>query len=495
MATETFLALEVSEQKVRHIVLEKKGKDLVVKRTGGSIVEVGPSAPGALALFVKEVISLQNLKVSRIFLTVNRRDTVIHQLNLPKTSSKDLELIVSGEIEKIPGFSDNEFDYIYREQDAGNKNRTKVTFAAASDELLKYLLKELHDARIPCRELEIAPLNFVGLLSHYEFLTGAQAFIIMGDHVTHFIIFETREMKFLYTTNTGKETLFPSYMQNKLDRMAAGSWAEELKRVLKSYLLEHKDETIGKVWFIWDQENAVFFDEFLRKDLNLNVEMMTLDKLPFLQKESLEEFNPVYLLGCVPAIYYAGKLKPTFSLSHFFRTAQIQNYLSKVVVASAIFIGAVGFVLGGMLLHFHQAELQAGRNFDQVQAEIEQLAKESQELFRERDEYVAVRAQLLAQATYVKLLNRMSWSEVLSVVASELPQELSLTSFKVNESATVNFTGEAFRMESVAAMLRKVDNSAILERGKFSYLTEQEVDKKKIFRFGILANVKLGETP
>ena len=155
-------------------------------------------------------------------------------------------------------------------------------------------------------------------------------------------------------------------------------------------------------------------------------------------------------------------------------------------------MAAAGLVLGGAFVHYYQVERRALASSEEIKGKIETLEKESRELFRQRDEFLAVRAQLLAQAAYVKVLNRLSWSEVLSVVAAELPQELSLKTFKVNESSLANFTGDALRIESVSEMLRKVETSAILESGKFSFLNEQTVEKQKIFSFGIMANIKPG---
>jgi Tfp pilus assembly protein PilN len=104
-----------------------------------------------------------------------------------------------------------------------------------------------------------------------------------------------------------------------------------------------------------------------------------------------------------------------------------------------------------------------------------------------------MRQELLFQATYVQLLKKMSWSEALSVVASELPHELALTSFKVDESGQVTFTGEAYRMESIAKLLRTIETSSILDQGQFSYLTQEVQENKKVYSFGILAEIKKGE--
>src|SRR5579863_7489213 len=100
----TYLALEVSDQKIRHLIIEKSGSTIAMKRAGVSNFKLDPSAPGALTHFVQEIIAQENLDVARIFLTINRQDTVIHQMTLAKMSKTDLDVVVHGEIEKIPIF-------------------------------------------------------------------------------------------------------------------------------------------------------------------------------------------------------------------------------------------------------------------------------------------------------------------------------------------------------------------------------------------------------
>jgi Tfp pilus assembly PilM family ATPase/Tfp pilus assembly protein PilN len=483
---EIFLGLEILDQKVRYIVVEKNGKGISFRQSGESTLQVGPSAPGALSSFIKGLAVEQGLKISRVFLTLNRRDIVIHQMNLAKISKSDLEIIIPAEIEKISSFADREFDYIYHEYDTDN-NKAKIVFAAITDELLKYLLKEVEETHIPCRELEISPLNLTGLLLTPEFKEGVQGLVTVSQNTTQLLIFENQQIKYFYSTTIGQDSLFPPDL-GKIERQAASSWGEEIKRVFKSYSLENRQEQVDKIWLLWDRAAAPAFDSYLSKELNLNTQPLNI-----LPDWSGEELNPIYLLAVVPILYHIGNIKPQFSLNHFFISSQLQRYVRQMAVAALIFMCVSGLVFGGMIFHFNQTQQKAQIQLQEAQARIAKLEKGSPDLFKVQKDYIATRNQLLFQATYVKLLNRMSWSEALSVVASELPEELSLTSFKVDEAGMATFTGEALRMESIAKLLRKVDTSVVLENGKFNYLTQEEVSKTKVFRFGILAHIKQGE--
>jgi uncharacterized membrane-anchored protein YhcB (DUF1043 family) len=468
--------MEVDEQKIRYLLVEHSIKGLGLIGAGESMIQVGPSAPGALSSFVKELAKARKLKIDRLFLTINRRDTVVHQLSLGSVSKTDLEQIIVAEIEKIPSFTDNEFDYIYQQHET--KNRNKVILGAMTDELVQYLLKEVKQTGIPCQELELAPLNLSGLLGSADFKQGPQAVIILSENLTHLVIFEDRQIRYIYTTTIGEEIWE--------DKFATKSWGEELKRTLKSYALDTK-QTVGKHWLVWDRDKSPEFDKYLHHDLNLEAEPLNI-----LQEWFKENINPAYTLAAIPLIYKVNKIKPVFSLTHFLRGSQAHNYKRLAIISILAAILITGAVLGFIIDRFNTIEHQALRDQKDVQSQMADVQRESTDILKERDNYLSMRKQLLFQATYVQLLKKLSWSRALSVVANEMPKELALTSFKVDEEGQVTFTGEAFRMESIAKLLRTIEISSILERGQFSYLTQEEIEKKKVFSFGILADIKTG---
>ncbi len=485
--TETYLALEVTDQKIRYIVIDKKIKGMAFKRAGGSMAVVDPSVPGAFADAIKAIIAEHKLKVSRLFLSINRKQTVIHQLSLGKMSRPDLESIIEAEIERIPSFTDKGFDYIYQEP-GEQKVKNRVIFAAVDERFLQYLLKEVRKTGIPCRAIDIVPLNIPGILTAPEYKEGAQALVVLLDTISYLVLYDHGQLKFLYTTSVGKDLLFPAFKIFEMDKATVMSWAEELKRAIKSYALDSQNKPVSKTWLVWDQENAKDFDQYLREEANF-----PLQPLGALDQWLHERINPIYVLAATPAIHHAQKIKANFSLDHFFRTPQQHMGARRTIVAAAVFLIVTGVVFAGALGHFAKAKRNASADAQAAKAKISLLEKESTEVLKLRQEYETARDQMLMQATYVKILKRMSWSEALSVVASELPEELSLTAFKVNESGLATFTGEAFAMKSVSDLLRKIETSSILEQGKFNYLNQQEVEGKTLFKFGILANFKMGE--
>ena len=162
-----------------------------------------------------------------------------------------------------------------------------------------------------------------------------------------------------------------------------------------------------------------------------------------------------------------------------------------------IYLGLVVFFMGNSILAHYNGRQELIAKQQKVAAESEQLKQQYTDLFRQRDEYLAIRQGLLEQATYVQMLNRISWSEVLSVVAEDIPEQLSLTKFRFAEGGTVTFEGESLQIETVAELIRRVEHSEFLMEGKFDFLREATVEEQKIFVYGIFSSLKtnLGKEP
>jgi hypothetical protein len=141
--------------------------------------------------------------------------------------------------------------------------------------------------------------------------------------------------------------------------------------------------------------------------------------------------------------------------------------------------------LGFRTYHYYTKTTEVDTGIAETQRKYSELQSSSAELYRQRDEYLHVREGLLAQANFVKNLNRVSWTRVLSVMAEKMPDRMRLTSFQFDDSGSVSFIGEALSIETIAELIRRVDSSIILENGKFDFLSEKAIDANKyeIFQF------------
>ena len=156
----------------------------------------------------------------------------------------------------------------------------------------------------------------------------------------------------------------------------------------------------------------------------------------------------------------------------------------------SVFLLCVSAVFVMVNTNYSKKIFQVGKKISAVNSRIEILEKEEAELKQDRIEMLDIKDMLVSQAAFVKRLNRISWSRVFGEVTKDLPDGLSFTSFKIDESGKVDIKGEALRIEPVAAMMRSVESSAVLKDAKFGSLGEKKLEKVNFFSFGILARLR-----
>ncbi len=484
-----FLGLEVTSARIRFVYLVKHGRFFEIQKAGSLPYKVDQNLRGSLAEEIHQLLEREDLHPRQIFLTVSRQDTLLREVVIPRLHAHELDEVVTGEIEKIPSFANKRFDYILQKYPS-TPGKLKLVYAAIEQSLLDYLFLETKKIEVPFNHFEIAPLNLKEFVYLLKPTAKNHAMLVVNDFVSYFLIFRDHQYRFLYKTNTGLENLY-SHAGGKVSPPVLANFIAEIERVMKSYYLEHKSDPIEQLWLVHDHTFAPDLEKSLKELLGLPVESLSPQKLPQIKfGPQVTDPNPIYLLALIPVIYETHRLTPQFAFNHFFRGLQASRQAMKAVLVALIFFGAVAYGLGHMAFMYSRSSQQLRQKTQELSLQTEQLRGEFADLFRQRDEYMAVREGLLAQATYVQLLNRISWSEVLSVVAEDMPAQLSLTQFRFSEDGNVNFEGESMRVETVAELLRRVDYSQFLKNGKFDFLREAMVQEQKIFAYGIFSSLK-----
>ncbi len=486
------LGLDIGGKAIRFVYLVRYKGNYCVMKAGKLDIENSLPAGGILTKTIKDLIEREEIFPKKIFVAITKRDVVIHQVNIPKMSAIEVEEAVSGEIEKIPIFFQRNFDFIY-ECYPISKLKNKVIFAAIGRKVLDYLFHDIKQTKLEFKHFDLAPLNIKEVASLTQNSTKeAQAVLVVHDQQSYLAIVENKKYKLFYKISSGLESYMAAPTQMAKDQVLSG-WIAEFRRVLKSFLLDNTGFQLSRLLLIWDKASINHLDQRLSDDLGLQVESLFLNKIKNITAKEDEYLNPIYNIALTPVLMAINNIKGDFQLNHFFRGYQIKKYLVKMALVTAIFLG----VTGGLFQHYYTQYKQETKTLKEetiiMSDEIVTLNKETQDLFKKQEEYMEVRQRLLDQATYVQELNRVSWSEVFSIVANELPQDLALTSFQFSEGGKAVIKGEAFAMESISELIRKIEESAILEKGKFNFLKEKHVKELKLYNFGILANLRAEE--
>lgn len=473
------LSIEIRDKSICYVYLKEDRKsELVVDE-----LPLEEISPVAISDLINKLIKEKGFSPSCIFFSLFRKDILIHQLTLPKMTREEAEEVILGEIEKVPAFSEREYEYVYSLFNLDEK-RIRIIFSAVPREIIEAIIEGTKATKIPLEGIEIAPLNILNLLYSLSDNKTDEALIVLDDKVSYVMISFKKECRIFYVAGVGLEDFF---FKGKIDNLTFVNWIEELKRIFKSYCIEYKKEDIDKIWLIWDEDRAPLLNQLLTKEIKKEVKKIEIAKLINI---SQEEFNSIYLGTVAPVISYLRNYSSEFHFERFLREIKLQKVIKKGGLFLLIYLAVVGFILGNVILAFQLNITKEKKRLKELENKIKTLEKETATLKKRRDEYLRIKENLLRQAFYVRKLNRISWSKVFGEIAENLPDDVSLSSFSVSESGRVNFNGEIFCIEAVSELMHKINHLSVLENPRFEFLRESKMEGKRIFKFSVSAELR-----
>jgi Tfp pilus assembly PilM family ATPase/Tfp pilus assembly protein PilN len=482
------LALEIGDQSVGYVYLTPSWGGHRIQKTGRIVCRVEASSPGSLREAIVKIQTEEKISPAKITVALTGQEPLIHQITVPAITANELEEVISGEIEKIPSFYHRNFEYFYKSGKT-NKEKNKVVYAAMSQNLQVFLFQEIRQTGISLRDVEISPLNLIGILSPRTKRESLLAYLVVNERHSYLGIFANGQYEVIYKSSIGMEQL--TSVGNRPDFTPVyANWTSEIKRVLKAYLLSNKAVNIENLWLVWDETAYAGLNEKLARDLDLAVLVQRLDNLAKIKAPENSPFNPIYVLALTPIYYLLNHSASPFELDYFYKSLNVRKFFILTALLAGFLFMAFATVWG----IYDQALVAKTRTLSletkKVSLETEKRQEEAKQLYQKRDDYEKVRERLLTQASYIHGLNRVSWSEVFTAVSDKLPENLALTSFKFSESGQARIRGEAFEMDSIANLIRSVDNSGILEQSKFDQLKEETFEEIRFYSFGIFAKLK-----
>ena len=366
-----------------------------------------------------------------------------------------------------------------------DNKKSRVIFSSVFQDTIDTIIETAKSINIPLENIEIVPLNILALLYNLTPTSRDEALIVLDEKVSHVMIFFNQKCKLFYTAGVGISDFF---FKGKVDNLTFSNWIEELRRIFKSYCMEYKKEDVNRVWLVWDEDKAPLLDQLLSQELGKEIKRIDVSAL--IDVSLKEEFNPIYAGVVSPIISYLKNYRSEFHFERFLREIKIKRVVKKGVLFLSIYSLVVGGILGSLFFTFFTKTGKEKKNLERMEAKVKRLKKKTEELRRKRDEYKRIKERLLRQAFYVRQLNRIPWSRVFGEVAENLPEGIALSSFNVSESGKVEFKGEALKIDVIAKLMRRLEHLTVIEKPRFNFLREAKIEEKKIFNFGILANLK-----
>jgi Tfp pilus assembly PilM family ATPase/Tfp pilus assembly protein PilN len=488
-----YLSIEVTSSKIRYLFVSKVDGGYRILKAGMLLHALNVLSAGELTRRLQELIQVEKFSPIRLFVTLCLQDNYIRQVNLPKMEISELQMAIRAEIEQHPVFNNRAFDYLYQSTvHTGDKGH--VVFAAVEQSVLDYLLSECRSLGVPFSHLEIAPMNLKEILHLLEPGVESQAVLVVNDQSSYLMVYWGKQFRLIHQSSIGQEQLYPR-QNGKINQPVLTGFVGELKRAFNSYQSQHRLEIFNKVWLLWDAQGAAGFETALAGPLGMNVESLTLEHLSkWVMDPDRQGANPIYALAATPAVIYLEKIKEQFPLTYFFRDQHVTHYVLKWVTVIVLVLGFAGYFLGIKSFENYQKQKSLKMEMAASTDAINKLQNTLQDLYRKREKFLIVRQGLFEHGRYIKSLNKTQWAQVLTAFTKDMPNEMTLTAFKFQESGPVTFSGESLKAENVSGLIRRMDDSGVMQQTEFDFFTEKLVDDQKVYSFEIKAQLLAQES-
>ncbi len=485
------LGLEISSERIRYIYLKKKPRGFILSCCGVFSLEqdiAATKSPNMLAAAIEKILLKENISASKLYFSISGKNAFIHLIDLPKMSDSELREVIATEIEKIPSFSEEEFDYIYSAFKL-NEQRMRVLFTAIAEKNLRSYIQAASQKRIYLESLEVSPLNLLGLLHSQLRANRSEALLVLDDHFSQLAIFSREGCGLFYTMSTGKEDLYPSGKQ-ELDSSIFSAWTEEIGRAFRSYIREARRKGIEKLWFIWDNQGTQGLAKLINRQLGLQVTQPSPESFGIKLAVKQAEFNPIFFLSLAGPLTSLNRLKSMFFFEHFLQDMKAGGVIRKTGLAVILFIFLVGSVLGKVTINYISARKKISVENRRFAVRVADLQQRTAGLRSERSSYLDLKDKLLKQATFIRRLKRISPSEIFARIVSAAPNDVSFSSFELSESGTIKLKGSILKIDSLAEFIRRINAAGYFGDVKFNFLREHEREGIRIVEFDICTQLK-----
>jgi len=481
------LGLEISSNRLRYSYLKREAGRILLSRWGEFFFEEDPvKEPTVFTNALQEIIQKEKFSPSKLFLTISGKNVFTHTIELPPMSSEELRGVLTTEIEKIPTFSDKDFDFIYSTYSL-SEERMRVLFGAVTKETLESYIQAVTQTKIYLESLELSPLNLLGWGLQVEG-DEHEVLLILNESYSQIIISSQNKCELFYTIPIGRLDIFPS--EKKISNLVFLNWTDEIKRIFRSYLRQVQKEDIENLTFIWDNRDGQELDKLLKKELDLQISQPNLEKFSMELVDKEREFNPIFFLSLASPLRFLKKLKSKFFFGDFLEELKVKETIKKTIKVVLIVILFAGSLLGIIAMNFRFARSKIIKEDKKIVEKIADLEKRTAEFRRKKDDFLEVKDRLISQATLVRRLNRVVTTEILGRIGSVLPSDTVLTAFEFSESGQINLKGLTFKIDSLSEFIRQIKETGYFEEVKFNFLREREIEEERFVEFDISTRLK-----
>lgn len=473
--------LEITSESIRIVELEKDAKATYLKNMASIPTPAGAVKDGEIIDIdgvvdtIRKILSRALITTKRVVISLSGKGVVIQEITLPSMPYTEMKEVIKSELENYPIFKKDDFVFDYQplsEFTEKGYKRTRVFFVGISSRFINSYLTCIQKAGLSLVSIDVAPLSMA--TSQYPDLKEdkATASVLIKDEKTYVTVVKKGRFCLFYNIDIGTGQLLYSglHQENNLNEEVLKKLVSELERSFKFYEIEFEKEKIGRVILSYDHSKLPLLDKRIASILNSEIEIKVINPLKHIKVPAEFTSNSMVKEGAEAyAVAVGAALKGLNIITHNLHLELLQKYiprheeLKKKSILVAISCLLIVLITAG-ITGYHNAvfnELRASLKEKEIQlASLDSRLKELKDL-AERHRYL--RERLKRQASYLKRLNRISWSVVLSKVTQQIPEDVWLKIFNSTDRGKLTLEGGTLSVDNVADFIRGLGQEPTFE--------------------------------
>lgn len=528
MAASAMIGIDIGEDHIHVVKLRRTARGLSLlgmasfPTPDGAITGASITNPRLLADALRQAMRAYEITGGAAVAGLPGRAAASRVLDLPVMSREELTSVIAGEMEHyrvIPAHQGT-FDFVPLGDASEESRRQKVLVMAADARVVESYRDALRLAGLQMAALEPAALA-AARAAFPSLRRDGVAFITVGARSSELAVFHGGTLRYLRQLDAGaadlkagrvavtaeaddeqhreEEESRPSIPVLAAPSGAADSFAFEIQRSIDFYHREAPaDARVERVVLCADMDQLPDLDRRLEETLGLPVSLCE----PFNGiSYNDRRFNPASLSrlgpGCSAAVGLALRgleeapetdgeeepQAPRMDLAAAGPEAKLARvaprWLTWGLVASVALVLVVltGWISLQRSLARRQAQLAA------AQSELAAVSQEEQERVS-----AARRAE---EARRIVQLHGLPWADILLHVSASMPEQVWLTSVRVESGNTLRLEGYALSAASVATLMESFARSPLFSGPQMSSIVKQNVGANTVVKY----DVKVGVTP
>jgi len=415
-----------------------------------------------LAKAIPQLLKELGLSPSPLIVSFPRNLSTVRNLRFPSADPNEISGMIDLHVGRQVPYAKEDIISDYQILGTDEVGYAKVILAIVQREALKRIFNILDQVRLSPEKVELGTYGVWSrvLFSQKNLIRSDELYLLLDidRDFTDFIIFSKDNLLFSRSITLGQEEMGEEIKRTK--------FVGEIKQSLVIFQGEETSKKPAKIFLSGAQAGIKEMSEFLNKELNLTVEVITAFQNLSLSKNITKATSAVpegvSISGVTGLAIDTTREKITFSLPEIQVRSQIKKRTRQLVTLGSLLTYILAVICGLFFgrMYNREAYLRGLRErFEKIKQETDSLAQKSREIN-------IIKGRLDIQSSALKYLYE---------IHKLVPEEIILNAITFEEADKMVLRGQAKEMSNVFEFITVLEGSAYFQK-----IESKETRKKKI---------------